>query len=48
MTRQERKLAHVMLSRSGTVLSRSCLYEYVWGLSQVTNTRTLDIHTSYT
>lgn len=44
LTRQEIRLAYVLLSRSGSILSRSYLYEYVWGMSQTAKTRTLDVH----
>ena len=44
LTRQELKLAYVLFSRSGSILSRSYLYEYVWGLADQSKTRTLDVH----
>lgn len=44
LTRQELKLAYVMLSRAGSILSRSYLYEYVWGMTHKAKTRTLDVH----
>lgn len=44
LTRQELKLAYLLLSRAGNVLSRSYLYEYVWGITHGGKTRTLDVH----
>ena len=44
LTRQELKLAYVLLSRAGSILSRSYLYEYVWGMTHKAKTRTLDVH----
>ncbi|NOG30674.1 response regulator transcription factor [Halomonas sp. TBZ9] len=44
LTRQELKLAYLMLSRAGSILSRSYLYEYVWGMTHKAKTRTLDVH----
>ena len=44
LTRQEFRLAYLLLNQLGSPLSRSYLYEYVWGRSNDPNTRTLDVH----
>ena len=44
LTRQELKLAYLLLSRAGSILSRSYLYEYVCGITHGGKTRTLDVH----
>lgn len=44
LTRQELRLAYLLLSRAGSILSRSYLYEYVWGITHGGKTRTLDVH----
>lgn len=44
LTRQEFRLAFLLLNQLGSPLSRSYLYEYVWGRSNAPNTRTLDVH----
>lgn len=44
LTRQEFRLAYLLLNQLGNPLSRSYLYEYVWGRSNDPNTRTLDVH----
>ncbi|MGY4878557.1 response regulator transcription factor [Vreelandella aquamarina] len=44
LTRQEFRLAFLLLNQLGSPLSRSYLYEYVWGRSNDPNTRTLDVH----
>jgi len=44
LTRQEFRLAYLLLNQLGSPLSRSYLYEYVWGRNNDPNTRTLDVH----
>ncbi|MGQ7289718.1 response regulator transcription factor [Vreelandella venusta] len=44
LTRQEFRLAFMLLNQLGSPLSRSYLYEYVWGKSDPPGTRTLDVH----
>lgn len=44
LTRQEYRLAFQLFNQLGCPLSRSYLYEYVWGRSDHPNSRTLDVH----
>ncbi|WP_180978209.1 response regulator transcription factor [Halomonas urumqiensis] len=44
LTRQEYRLAYQLFSQLGCPLSRSYLYEYVWGRADHPNSRTLDVH----
>lgn len=44
LTRQEYRLAYQLFSQLGCPLSRSYLYEYVWGRGDHPNSRTLDVH----
>lgn len=44
LTRQELRLAFLLLDQLGSPLSRSYLYEHVWGKSDPPSTRTLDVH----
>ncbi|MGP9798027.1 response regulator transcription factor [Halomonas sp. 86] len=44
LTHQEFRLAYLLLNRIDSPLSRSYLYQYVWGRNHGPNTRTLDVH----
>ncbi|NJM06027.1 winged helix-turn-helix domain-containing protein [Candidatus Gracilibacteria bacterium] len=46
LTRKEYELLTTLAGKAGETLSRSALFEHVWGYSFLGNTRTVDIHIS--
>ncbi len=44
LTLKEFKLLHMLLENKGQVLSRSQLFEEIWGMAYVGSTRTVDVH----